>query len=241
MYVVPAEGGVPKRLTWHPGPDVVQGFTPDGKAVLFSSGRAAYTGATRSSSPCRSRAGSRPGCPSRTRARRQVSPDGQTIAYNPLPPAFDQWKQYRGGTVSRIWLYDNASYAVEKVPQPAGRCNDVDPMWVGSRLYFRSDRDGEFNLYAYDSASKAVTRLTSHADFPVLKASAGGGKIAYEQAGYLHLLDPATGASTRLKLGVAADLVEMRAPLGEGSEVHPRAAACRPRARGRPSSSGAKS
>ena len=61
-------------------------------------------------------------------------------------------------------------------------------------------------------------RLTSHADFPVVNASAGGGRIAYEQAGYVHLLDPATGVSTRLKLGVAADLVELRARWAKGAK-----------------------
>src|SRR5688500_9120778 len=35
VFTVPAAGGVPTRLTWHPGPDVVQGFTPDGRKVLF--------------------------------------------------------------------------------------------------------------------------------------------------------------------------------------------------------------
>src|SRR5919108_310068 len=28
VYVVPAEGGEPKRLTWHPGNDFAQGWTP---------------------------------------------------------------------------------------------------------------------------------------------------------------------------------------------------------------------
>src|SRR5947208_1240677 len=42
VYVVPAGGGEPKRLTWHPGPDEVQGWTPDGKAVVFASGRATW-------------------------------------------------------------------------------------------------------------------------------------------------------------------------------------------------------
>ena len=134
----------------------------------------------------------------------------------PLAEAFHQWKRYRGGTTARILLFDNATHAVEQVPQPAGRCNDTDPMWAGGRLFFRSDRDGEFNLYAYDRGTKAVTRLTSHADFPVVNASAGGGRIAYEQAGYVHLLDPATGVSTRLKLGVAADLVELRPRWAKG-------------------------
>src|SRR5512138_1451877 len=31
VFVVPASGGVPKRLTWHPSPDRVLGWTPDGK------------------------------------------------------------------------------------------------------------------------------------------------------------------------------------------------------------------
>src|SRR5439155_9211742 len=33
VYTIPVEGGQPKRLTWHPVPDIVRGFTPDGKAV----------------------------------------------------------------------------------------------------------------------------------------------------------------------------------------------------------------
>lgn len=44
VYVMPVVGGVPTRLTWHPGPDIVQGFTPDGSAVLFISARAVFTG-----------------------------------------------------------------------------------------------------------------------------------------------------------------------------------------------------
>ena len=56
-------------------------------------------------------------------------------------------------------------------------------MWIGDTVYFRSDRDGEFNLFAYDTKSKQVRQLTRHADFPVLTASAGAGRIVYEQAG----------------------------------------------------------
>jgi dipeptidyl aminopeptidase/acylaminoacyl peptidase len=41
VYIVAAEGGEPKRLTWHPGPDLVQGWTPDGKTVVGAERRAA--------------------------------------------------------------------------------------------------------------------------------------------------------------------------------------------------------
>ena len=35
VFVVPASGGVPKRLTWHPAPDRVLGWTPDGTHIIF--------------------------------------------------------------------------------------------------------------------------------------------------------------------------------------------------------------
>ena len=218
VYVVPAEGGVPRRLTWHPGPDFVQGFTVDGKQVLFTSGRAAFTGAYQQLFTVPVEGGVEVQLPIPNAFQATYSPDGRRIAYNPLPPAFDQWKQYRGGRVSRLWLYNTADHAVEKVPQPADRANDVDPMWVGGAVYFRSDRDGEFNVYAYDTASKQVRRITKHEDFPVLKASAGGGKIVYEQAGWLHLLDPASGSAKRLVIPVPADLRETRPRFVKGPD-----------------------
>jgi len=218
VYVVPAAGGVPKRLTYHPGSDVALGFTPDGTAVLFSSGREVYTGRYTQlfAVPVTGGFPEKLKIPNASKA--QISPDGKTTAYVPLSEPFNQWKGYRGGTAARILLFDNTTYAVEQVPQPPGRCNDTDPLWVGGRLYFRSDRDGEFNLYAFDRATKAVSRITSHADFPVVNASAGGGRIAYEQAGYVHLLEPATALSTRLKLGVAADLLELRPRWAKGAK-----------------------
>ena len=42
VFVVPVAGGAPTRLTWHPAPDTVVGFTPDSGAVLFASPRAAF-------------------------------------------------------------------------------------------------------------------------------------------------------------------------------------------------------
>ena len=46
IYVMPAAGGVPRRLTYHPGADQLSGWTPDGKSVLFVSGRQAESGRT---------------------------------------------------------------------------------------------------------------------------------------------------------------------------------------------------
>jgi tricorn protease len=218
VFVVPVSGGVPRRLTWHPGPDVVQGFTPDGSAVLFTSPRAVFTNRYSQlfTVPIQG------GIPQPLRLQRAFkatySPDGTRLAYNPLYEAFNEWKHYRGGTASTIWLYRFSDDSVEKLPQPEGRCNDVDPMWIGDTIYFRSDRNGEFNLFSYDLKTKAVKQLTNHADFPIVDASAGGGQIIYEQAGYLHVFDPKKARSTRLTVGVSADLVETRPRFVKGPQ-----------------------
>ncbi len=217
VYVVPAGGGVPKRLTWHPGADIVQGFTPDGGSILFTSGRRSFTGAHQQLYTVPVDGGYPSALKIPNASRAALSPDGTKVAYNPLTDAFSQWKNYRGGRNSVIWIVDLKTLALEKVPQPAGRCNDPNPLWIGETLYFRSDRDGEFNLYAYDAQKKSVRALTSFKDFPILNASAGNGKIIYERAGRIHLFDPGTNASTALRIGLAADLAELREHYARGA------------------------
>ena len=206
VYLLPIEGGVPKRLTYHPGADVVQGFAPDGKSVMFTSPRAAFNNRYRKLFTVPVTGGVETQLEVPNAARAAWSPDGKSIAYNPFSPAFLQWKHYRGGTNSILWLFNRGDKSVVKIPQPATHSNDVDPMWIGDTVYFRSDRDGEFNLYAYDVKSKAVRALTKHTDFPVLNASASGNGIVYEQAGYLHALDPGSGQARKLTIGVSSDL-----------------------------------
>lgn len=218
VYVVPTAGGIPKRLTWHPADDVALGFTPDGQSVLFSSPREVYTRRYQQLFTVPLTGGFPAKLPIPHASKAALSPDGRTIAYVPLYEAFRQWKHYRGGTTARILLFDVETREVEPVPQPEGRCNDTDPMWLDGRLYFISDRAGEFNVYGFDRQSKAVTQLTRHTDFPVIDASAGGGRIAYEQAGSLHLLDPVAGTAQTLKLRLATDLAELRPRWAKGAK-----------------------
>ena len=218
VYVVPSTGGVPKRLTYHPNADTALGFTPDGNAVLFSSPREVFTRRYLQLFTVPVNGGPVTKLPIPHAAKAVFSPDGKKMVYLPVGEAFREWKHYRGGTASRLMVFDTGTYAVEQIPQPATRCNDTDPMWIGDRVYFRSDRNGEFNLFSYDPGTKQVVPLTSFTDFPVLTATAGAGKIIFEQAGYLHTLDPSSRKDTRLKIGVAADLVETRPRYVKGTK-----------------------
>jgi tricorn protease len=218
VYTVPVAGGAPTRLTWHPGADTVQGFTPDGKRVLFTSQRATFTIRYAQLFTVPIEGGIEDALPVPNASRAAYSPDGQRIAYNPLAARFLQWKQYRGGTASRLWLYTTNGHAIEKIPQPPSRANDTDPVWIGNLVYFRSDRAGEFNLFSFDTQSKQIQQLTKHTDFPVLTASAGAGRIVYEQAGALHLFTPQTGTAKKLTIGVPSDLRETRPRFAKGAK-----------------------
>ncbi len=219
VFIVPVEGGVPKRLTWHPGSDYVRGFTPDGKNVLFISQRAVFTNryAQLFTVPTTG------GFPTQVELPNAwtgaYSPDGKQIAYSPIAPRYGQWKHYRGGTISTIWIFSFADKSAIKIPQPSEGCNDSDPMWIGGTIYFRSDRNGEFNLFAYDVASKSVTQLTRYTDFPVVSAGAGSGKIILEQAGYLHMFNPTSLTTSKLTIGIATDLLELRPRFVKGDYV----------------------
>lgn len=210
VFVIPVEGGVPKRLTWHPGDDVVKGFTPDGKSVLFTSKRAVFTNRYAQLFTVTIAGGFPVQLEIPNAFHASYSPDGKYMAYTPLADAFLQWKNYRGGTIANIWLFSFQDKSIVKIPQPAGGCNDTGPSWMGNTVYFRSDRNGEFNIYSYDVTSKEIKQLTSFKDFPVLNMSSGNNKIIFEQAGYLHTLDPVSGTTAKLTIGIAADLLELR-------------------------------
>ena len=218
VFIVPVEGGIPTRLTWHPSPEIVRGFTPDGKSVLFGSQQAAFSNryANLFTVPVTGGMATKLAIPNAAGAT--YSPDGKQMAYNPISDASRQWKHYRGGSIANIWIFSFADNGTIKIPQPAGGCNDVNPMWIGNTIYFRSDRNGEYNLFAYNTTSKKTDQLTDFKDFPILSASAGNGIIVFEQAGYLHTFSPGETNSKRIKIGIAADLLELRPRFVKGTK-----------------------
>ena len=157
VYVVGVEGGAPTRLTWHPGAGPGAGLhARRPQRRLHVASRGLHRRATRSCSRCPWPAASKRRCRSRTRRARRYSPDGRRIAYDPLAPAFLQWKHYRGGQVSTV-MHLRRAVARDREDRAAGVAGQRRRSGLGRarRSIFRSDRDGEFNVYAYDSKVEA--------------------------------------------------------------------------------------
>ncbi len=196
VYVMPSSGGVPKRLTYHPAVDEVVGWAPDGKSVLFRSTRNSYSRFNRLFTV--SLNGGLPHeLPLPTAEFGAFSADGKHIAYVPVDNnrrlSAIGWKRYRGGKASRVWIANLTDLDLEQLPRDAS--NDGNPMWVGNKIYFLSDRNGPFSLFAYDLKSKKVEQAMPGNGIDIKSASAGPDAIVYEQFGSLNLFEPATGKS----------------------------------------------
>jgi tricorn protease len=208
LYTIPASGGVPRRVTYHPGADVLAGWTPDGKQLLFASQRASSSarfarlftipidGAFPNEVPLpMGYAGS-------------YSPDGTMLAYEPIPRGFGAWKRYRGGMASQIWIARLSDSGVEKIPRSDS--NDFNPMWVGDKVYFLSDRGGPITLFVYDAKTKKVTQLIQNNGLDIKSASAGPDGIVYEQFGSLNVYDLKSGKSKPVNITINGDMLSLR-------------------------------
>ena len=204
VYVVNAEGGEPKRLTWHPGADMAEGWTPDGKAIMFSSTRGTWapSGAPRFWTVA-AEGGVEEPMPLPRGYQGKISADGSHIAYRMNNSWDEERRNYRGGQNRPIWIVDLKTY--DLVTPPWTDSKDVSPVWIDTSVFFISDRDGVANVWQYETTTKKLTQITKFTDFDVKAMDSGAGSIVFEQAGYIHELNPKTGRENIINVTAAGD------------------------------------
>ncbi len=215
VYVMPAEGGEPRQLTFYParGPllprqghdNQVHGWSPDGRFILAHSMRdsAFITEPRLYAIPFVG--GPATALPMPVAGAGEYSPDGKRILYSPRYNEFRPWKHYAGGWARDLWIYDLVGGTARNVTVDPR--SDGDPMWTRQGIYFVSERSSRANVYTLDETTGGTRALTSHAHADVRWASADSatGRIVYELSGALHVLDPARGEDRALEIGVPAD------------------------------------
>jgi tricorn protease len=187
VYLMPADGGPARRMTWT-GPDViVRGWTPQGHILFVSTygqpffrNYRAFTLDPRGGMP-------------------ELLPLGQVnhlafgpgnarlIGRNTADPA--RWKRYRGGTAGHLWIDARGQGRFRRMAELPG--NVTSPMWIGKRVFFLSDFEGVGNLYSCRPDGRDLTRHTDHDDFYARHAQTDGRRIVYQCGAALWLYDPA--------------------------------------------------
>jgi tricorn protease len=218
-YIIPASGGVPRRITWHPAGSGVVGWSPDGKDLLIDSSAASYRHYARIFRVHADGTGVPQALPLPSGSEGSYSPDGQSIAYQPFSKWQPAWKRYVGGQTSPIWIVNLKTLDLVKVPRV--NSNDSNPVWVGDEVYFLSDRDstgtnnGPVTIYRYDTKSGQVSQVMANTGLDMKSFQAGPAKdtggadrpvLIVEQFGRILLVDPANGTNTPIPISIHGEL-----------------------------------
>lgn len=200
IWVIPANGGAARRLTFHPtveagtggrhGPDnMVLTWTCDSKYVVYLTKRDQWNGWTQNmykvpvagGLPIKMAIDSGVGLAT-------FSPDGKSIAYNRIFRNFRTWKRYYGGLAQDVYTYNFDTRKLDQITHWRG--TDTSPMWYGRRIFFLSDRGPHqrANIWVYDLDQKSFRQVTHFTDYDIDFPALGGDAIAFQQGGKLYEL-----------------------------------------------------
>ncbi|MEO8752924.1 MAG: S41 family peptidase [Casimicrobiaceae bacterium] len=200
VYLMPAEGGPARRMTWL-GPDVmVRGWTREGQILFVTTHGQAFFRNYRAYTL--DPAGGLPQpLPLGQVNHLAFGPgDAKVIGRNTADPA--RWKRYRGGTAGHLWVDANGSGTFRRMSELKG--NITSPLWIKDRIYFLSDSEGVGNLYSCKPDGSDLERHTAHDDYYARHASTDGARIVYQCGAQIWRYDPATDAAQLLDIRVPA-------------------------------------
>jgi len=230
VYLIPAEGGTPKRLTYTPslerddisdrmGPNnLVMGWTNDGKNIVFRSRMREWDAFIGQLFLVPASGGTPVQLPLPRGGFCSFSPDDKKLAYNRVFREFRTWKRYRGGMADDVWIYDFETKKIENITNNPAL--DIIPMWSGEKIYFVSDRDENkrVNLYVYNLRSKETQKLTNFAEFDIKFPSLGLNAIVFENGGNIYRFDLASEQATKVPVIIADDKIMGRSKVKKVSE-----------------------
>lgn len=227
VYVMPSNGGVPKRLTYtatlgrddvsdRMGPNNIVMCWKDNETVIYRSRQREFNDMNGQLFEVSINGGLSTQLPLPRGGFCSFSPDGKKLAYNRVFREFRTWKRYRGGQADDIWIYDFASKKVENITSNPGQ--DIIPMWYKDQIFFLSDRDSKLNIYCYDIKSKETKQITTFKEFDCKFPSLNAGSIVFENAGYIYRYDIAAKTTTKVPVTLAEDLKTGRGGLVDASK-----------------------
>lgn len=228
VYVMPSQGGVPKRVTYtatlkrddvsdRMGPNnIVMAWTPDGKSITYRSRKQSFNAFKGNLFNVSPEGGLSVEVPLATGGFCSYSPDGKKLAFNRVFREFRTWKHYRGGMTDDIWVYDLNTKKVENITNNPAQ--DIFPMWSGEEIFFLSDRDHTMNLFVYNTNTKIIEKVTNFTDFDIKFPSIGKDQIVFENGGYIYKLDTKTRKYNKVNIQIRDDYQYSRSELKDASK-----------------------
>ena len=228
VYTIPITGGEPKRITYSAlvgrdqvgermGPNnIVMGWTPDGKQIVYRSKQWCFSGLRAQLCKVDAEGGLPEFIPTTEGGFCSYSPDGKKLAMNRMFREFRTWKYYRGGQADDIWINTVGTTKLEKITD--NDAQDIFPMWIGNEIYYLSDRDRTMNLFVYDTKSRQTRKVTDFTEYDCkFPAHSADGYVVFENGGYIYKYDVRKGAAEKVSIQLADDNVWSRTEYRSGN------------------------
>ncbi|GAC1387603.1 MAG: S41 family peptidase [Vulcanimicrobiaceae bacterium] len=199
LYVMPAAGGQPQRLTYFGGSlGAVSTWSADSSRIYFTSNRNAwYERETRGFSITRD--GTAEELNIGHFRSLSLGPNGALVVGRNADDCA-RWKRYRGGTAGDLWIDPTGSGTFKRLISLNG--NPVWPMWIGERIFFIDDHEGIGNIYSCLTTGDDLRRHTNESEYYARFPSTDGMRIVYAAGGEIRLLDLQT--NTVATVGITA-------------------------------------
>lgn len=206
VYVMPVEGGEPARLTFATEGLRVQGWSADGKDILFASNRGDNGLAVPRLWRVPAAGGMATPLPIPRAEFGTMGPDGR-VAYVPISRDWMNWYGYRAGSNDQLWLADLKG-GFSRLTNFVGV--DTHPAWIGNDVVFASERSGNSNLFRVDLATKKVTQLTFGKSDPVQYPSSDGNRVVFTWGTGIGLYDPVAKTTSPVRFRMMGDRTRAR-------------------------------
>lgn len=192
VYVMPAEGGTAKRLTFLGANTTLAGWDPDGQSIIFASNASQPFPRLMQLYRIDPAGGLPQQLPYGMANAISFGSQGRVVlGRNTAEPAY--WKRYRGGRVGVLWVDAQGTGTFDKLLDLQG--NIAAPMWIGDRIYFISDHEGIGNLYSCTPTGDDLHPLTAQSDYYIRNAATDGQRIVYHAGADLFYYDVVAGTS----------------------------------------------
>jgi len=223
VFVIPADGGPAKQLTFRGAGDTVVGWTRDSKRVIFSSSRGLLFPGIPNLYEVALDGGLEQPLPTDWGYWGSYSPDGRKFAFNRHPMVWSR-KHYRGSYAADLWVMDVTDKTAKKILDAElpdnMKPNNFWPMYGNGSIYFVSDRGpnpykagspqvltSTNNIWMVPENGGPPVQLTNHTSGSLFWPSlaSDGNSIIYEENFGIWKLDLRSKEAREIKIEITLD------------------------------------
>jgi tricorn protease len=201
VYVMPTEGGAPRRLTHRNDYADCLGWTADGQRIVYR-GRSIPRSYAIYTVPVRG------GAESKLPLEFAASADLQStrgFVFTRFNRQGDAWFHYKGGMQNQVWFGDPRATRFRAITSLPDTCEY--PVWAGDRVCFVQQQDATFTVWSERPDGSDRRKLAGPYDLEVKELHGDADHLVYEKGVGVEMADVKTGRIQPVSFELDSDLL----------------------------------